>query len=265
MIHIENHLFPSTLEEAAGILSEVPSSQVLGGCGYIRLGNRTISTAIDLSHLGLDSICNSGTAIEIGAMTTLRTIETHELCLKHFGGALSASVANIIGVQLRNSVTIGGSVAGRFAFSDPTAVLLALNCTLRFQDAGEMRLEEFLAQKGLRDILTHIIIPVNNQKAAFTSVRRTATDYAVLNTAVATDEGKWRIVVGARPGRATLVPEAARYLEGNGLDEQSAQKAGEIAANALQFGDNPRATADYRRAICPVIVRRALMEVLHAH
>lgn len=265
MLTIEHHIFPSDLDEAARILTENPASQVLGSCGYIRLGDRTITTAIDLSQLGLDTIVDTGDAIEIGAMASLRAIETHPLCCSLFSGVLPASVASIVGVQFRNCATIGGTVAGRLAFSDPLTALLALNARLRFQLAGEMTLEEYLPGKAMRDILTHILIPTTGQAAAFSSVRRSATDYAVLNTAVARSGEQWRIVVGARPGRAALVPEAAQYLQDNGLDEQSAAAVGELAASHLQFGDNPRASATYRRAVCPVLVRRNLLEIYHAH
>lgn len=61
-----------------------------------------------------------------------------------------------------------------------------------------------------------------------------------------------------------LVPVAAEYLRANGLDAATAREAGNIAAASLQFGDNPRGSESYRKAICPVLVTRALMEVLHA-
>ena len=265
MLTIEHHLFPSDLAEASALLAEKPSSRILGGGCYIRLGNRTITYAIDLSRLGLDTLCDTGEALEIGAMTSLRTIETHPLCCSLFSGVLPVSVSSIIGVQLRNCITIGGAVAGRYAFSDPLAALLALEARVRFHQFGEIALETFLGGKGLRDILTHIIIPKNGQQAAFRSVRRSATDYAVLNTAVSRSDSRWRVVVGSRPGQAVIVPEVADYLKHTELSEESAAAAGEIAASHLQFGDNPRASAAYRRAICPVLVRRALLEVHHAH
>jgi CO/xanthine dehydrogenase FAD-binding subunit len=161
-------------------------------------------------------------------------------------------------------VTIGGTVAGRYPFSDPLAALLALDTRLHFHHHGEMSLEAFLAGQGLKDILVKIIIPKAGQIGAFQSVRRTRTDYAVLNTAVVKTGDEYRIVVGARPGRAVLVPEASDYLRVNVLNATSAREAGNIAAASLQFGDNPRGSSAYRQAICPVLIARALMEVFHA-
>lgn len=264
MLQIENYLHPATLAEAYETLLKVPGSLVLGGCGYIRLGDRTISTAIDLSRLGLDFVRETESTVEIGAMTSLRTVEIDNLCRSLWHGILPDSVKNIVGVQLRNCVTVGGTVAGRYPFSDPLAALLALDARLHFYHQQEIPLERFLAGQGIKDILVKIIIPKHGQIGAFQSVRRSQTDYAVLNAAVAKTGESYRIVVGARPGRATLVPEAAEFLQKNGLNKTTAREAGNIAAATLQFGDNPRGSGEYRKAICPVLVARALMEVQHA-
>ena len=264
MLHIENYLHPSTLAEACDILESEPASVVLGGCGYLRLGARKIGTAIDLSRLGLEYIQETGGTIEIGAMTTLGAIENHPLTANLSGGVLPAAVRNIVGVQLRNCVTIGGTVAGRYPFSDPLTALLALDASLQFVKSGRMPLVEYLHGKGGRDILEKIIIPDDGRLAAFTSVRKAATDYAVLNVAVAKGADSFRVVVGSRPGRAVFAESAAEYLAQHGLDSRTAEMAGAMAAKELQFGDNPRGSAEYRRAICPVLVRRALTEVMHA-
>lgn len=264
MLHIDNFLYASDLAEAYETLESVPGSVVLGGCGYLRLGARSIGTAIDLSRLGLDFIHETDTDVEIGAMTTLRALETTPLVTNRWNGILQHAVENIVGVQLRNCVTIGGTVAGRYPFSDPITALLALDCRLQFFKTGQLSLEEFLAGKGLKDILHKIIIPKNGQIAAFTSIRKSKTDYAVLNVAAAKTNTTYRIIVGSRPGRAINVIEAAAYLEENGLSPDTAQKAGAIAAEILQFGDNPRGSGEYRKAVCPVLIARALTEVMHA-
>jgi CO/xanthine dehydrogenase FAD-binding subunit len=72
------------------------------------------------------------------------------------------------------------------------------------------------------------------------------------------------VVVGSRPGRARRSPTAETHLADRGLDPITAAEAGRLAATELPFGDNPRAGAAYRQAVCPVLVQRALLEVLHA-
>jgi probable selenate reductase FAD-binding subunit len=264
MLQIENHLYASDLDEAYDTLHSVSGSVVLGGCGYLKLGSRKITTAIDLSKLNLDYIQKSEDFIEIGAMTTLRSLETDTQVTSSWNNVLGCAVRDIVGVQLRNGVTIGGSVAGRYAFSDPLTALMALDAELVFFNRGQMSLESFLEQDKLKDILVKIILPADGRMAAFTSIRKSKTDYAVINCCVSKKDDSFRIVVGSRPGRAMRVREAERYLQQHGLDDLSAKQAGRIAAENLTFGNNQRGSSEYREAVCPVLVERALMEVNHA-
>lgn len=262
MLQMDNFLNASDLSEAYDTLLSVPGSVVLGGCGYLRLGARSISTAIDLSRLDLDFVRETEGVVEIGAMTTLRTLETDLLSSSLAGGVLQTAVKNIVGVQLRNCVTIGGTVAGRYPFSDPITALMALDTQLMFYKNGQVSLEQYLAGKDYKDILEKIIIPKDRRIAAFTSIRKAKTDFAVLNVAVSKKEDAYRIIVGSRPGRAINASTAAEFLTQNGLDDVTAKEAGRLAAESLRFGDNPRGSGLYRKAVCPVLIERALKEVI---
>lgn len=264
MLEIENIVFPESLDEALATVREVTGSVVLGGCGYLRLGSRKIGTAIDLSRLEMDTITESVTGVEIGAMVSLRDLETNRITAQLAGGVIARSVENIVGIQLRKCVTIGGSVAGRYPFSDPITALMALDAELLFHGHGRISLQEYLSGKGLRDILVKIIIPKREWSASFTSVRKSATDYAVLNCAVSRSGEEYRVVVGSRPNRALRVESAEKFLTENSLTVETAGEAGQVAADNLQFGDNPRGSGEYRKKICPVLVKRALLEVLNA-
>lgn len=261
MLQINKLVCPSDLEEAYMVFSGDSKSVILGGCGYLRLAKRTIDTAIDLTGLDLDFIKKSDGRIEIGAMTTLRQIETSPETRTPENCMLADSIKNIVGVQLRNSVTIGGTVAGRYPFSDPITALVALDTRVELYHHGEMALVDYLASKGLRDIVVKIIVPDDDRAGAFASIRKSATDYAALNCAVSRRGGEYRIVVGSRPGKAARALEAEQFLEKNGADSESMKRAGELAAEALTFGDNPRGSGSYRKAICPVLIGRALAEV----
>jgi CO/xanthine dehydrogenase FAD-binding subunit len=262
MLQMDNFLYASDLAEAYDTLVSVPGSVVLGGCGYLRLGARSITTAIDLSQLDLDFVRETESTIEIGAMTTLRTLETDPLSSSLANGVLKSGVKNIVGVQLRNCVTIGGTVAGRYPFSDPLTALMALDTQLIFHKLGQISLEEFLAGKDYKDILEKIIIPKDGRVAFFHSIRKAKTDFAVLNVAVAKKADDFRIIVGSRPGRAMNSIAAAEFLTKNGLDRVTAAEAGRLAAEELRFGDNPRGSGQYRKAVCPILIQRALAEVI---
>ncbi len=164
-------------------------------------------------------------------------------------------------MQLRNCVTIGGTVVGRYPFSDPITALMALDTQLMFYKHGLISLEQYLSGKDFKDVLEKIIIPKDGRVAAFTSIRKAKTDFAVLNVAVSKKEDAYRIIVGSRPGRAMHAITAAEFLTQNGLDDATAQEAGRLAAESLRFGDNPRGSGQYRKAVCSVLIERALKEV----
>ena len=123
-----------------------------------------------------------------------------------------------------------------------------------------------------------VTIPAGEACGAYTSMRKTRTDFAVLNAAAvrrlpdgsgrkggaarAANGGSWRIAVGARPGAAQLCPKAAEVL---GVEpkptRELAEEAGRAAAAELSFGSDVRGSGEYRKQICEVLIRRVIEEV----
>lgn len=262
MLEIENYLFPENLDEAYTTLQNTPGAVILGGCGYIRLGSRKIGTAVDLSRLGLDSTNETSDTIEIGAMCSLRKFETEPLLAEFCNGLLQNSVKNIVGIQLRSCVTIGGTIAGRYPFSDPITALMALEATIELHNHGILPLKEYLHGKAIKDIVTRIIIPKRSATGAFVSVRKSTTDYAVLNAAVVKADQTFKVIVGSRPGKAVDIPAIEDFLQNNEFNQNSITKAAKLSTGNVELGDNPRGSRAYREAICPVLIRRALQKIL---
>lgn len=257
MFQIEKIHRAESLSDAYQVLTNDPKSVVLGGCGYLRMGNKQISTAIDLSNLSLDFIRETDTHLELGAMTTFRQIETGSETDRFFNGILPVAVKDIIGVQLRNSVTIGGSVAGRFPFSDMLTALVSLNASVVLVETGEVPIANFLAGKSVRDVVEKIVIPKNIESAGYARFCQSKTDYAILNSAITKIDGKVKVVVGARPKVAAVAVNASAYLTENGFTPESIAEAGKLAAVELTFGDNFRGSEAYRKSLCPVLIKRA--------
>lgn len=258
MLTIDTYLRPETLEEAYAALQK-KNSAVLGGMMWMRLGNRRIGTAIDLSALGLDQIEDTGDIWKIGAYTTLRTLETHCELHKEFHGVLRDSVSSIVGVQFRNLATVGGSIFGRYGFSDIVTTFLALGASVEFYHHGTVTLEEFCGMGNMHDILTHICIPKSPSAASYKSQRNTATDFPVLNTCAVLRDNTITVTVGARPLRA--VPYHFCIDTAGHADELAASIAGQIADDTV-FASNTRASAEYRKHLCNVLVRRAVLDIL---
>ena len=76
---------PKNLKTALEILKKDPKSVILGGTTFLRISDKNYSTGIDLSALGLKYIKEVGDQIEIGAYTSLRTLETDPIINKYFG------------------------------------------------------------------------------------------------------------------------------------------------------------------------------------
>jgi CO/xanthine dehydrogenase FAD-binding subunit len=249
------------MEEAYETLIKNKNNAILGGTAYIKMGNRHLNTAIDLSSLDLDFIREEGDNIEIGAMATFRAIETNDILKSNFNGLVALSVKDIVGVQLRNVVTAGATVFSKYGFSDFIPALLALDTKVVLFKRGEVSLEEFLQSDTEQDILEKIVIKKRPLKASFQTIRRSKSDYAILNVVVSKTDGDLKIAVGARPGRAVLAKNTMEILKNKELTTENIHMACETVAEELVFGDNMRATGKYRKAICKVMLKRALMEV----
>ena len=116
----------ASLEEAWQLNQKRPN-RVMGGMLWMRLSKGNVATMIDLSALGLDKIEESDTEFSIGAMVTLRQLELHEGIAAYTNGAMKEALRHIVGVQFRNLATVGGSVFGRFGFSDVLTILMVLD------------------------------------------------------------------------------------------------------------------------------------------
>lgn len=262
MFTVMNLVQPETLEEAYSILASRKNNTVLGGCAFLRMTSKKIGTAIELSKLNLDYIKEVDDYIEIGATTNFRELEVNELINRYFNGVLGQAVKDIIGVQFRNVVTIGATVFSKYGFSDLIPALLALDTEVELFKGGRMSLEEFLNKPYEKDILTKILIKKNQRKAIYKNLRNSVSDYPILNVVVSELDNKWTVVVGARPFRAKIAKMACEELNKGNLNDEDIHKAASIAAEELSFGSNMRGSAEYRKSICQVLIKRAIKEVL---
>ena len=157
MLKIKSYVKVNSIEEAYE-LNQKKTAIVLGGMVWLKMGNRNISTAIDLSGLGLAGIQETDEEFVIGCMTTLRELETDKRLNEYTQGAVRESVRHIVGVQFRNCATVGGSIWGRYGFSDVLTMFLGMDTWVELHDAGKIPLTEFVDRKKDNDILVNIIV-----------------------------------------------------------------------------------------------------------
>ena len=244
MITFKNYVRAQSLEEAY-TLNQSRRNKIIGGMVWLKMTKLNLNTAIDLCALHLDTIEETDTEFSIGCMVTLRQMETHQGLDAYTCGAFKKAVQDIVGVQFRNCATIGGSVFGRFGFSDVLTVLLSMDCHVELYKGGIVPLEEFAAMKRDNDILVRIIIKKAPAKFSYEAMRAQRTDFPALTVAAST---LGKLVVGARPMKAMVVP----------FEGCDCAAIAEKAAEAVPTAKNLRGGKEYRTHLVKVLTRRAL-------
>ena len=244
----------SSLEEAYKLVKESPRNKIVAGGLWLKKGGADVDTLIDLSNLGLNKIEDKIDYVEVGAMVTQREFEQSDLVPKMARDAVKA----IMGPGFRNVATIGGSVYGKYGFSDVVTGLLGYKVDLVFYPEAVVSLLDYVKKPGFYDgILTHVRIYKEDLNAFFKKVGITALDYPILNVAV-TKGKEYRVVVGSRPLVASRCEKCEAYLNEGGKDFA---KAAEIAVEELKFGDSIATKGEYRKQLALTYVRRGLEEV----
>lgn len=276
MFYYNQYVRAQSLDEAYELYQK-KTNFVLGGMLWLKMKNKTLGTAIDLCDLGLEQIDEDENEFRIGAYATLRQIETHEALNAYTHGAIAESVRHIVGVQFRNVATVGGSIWGRFGFSDVMTIFRALGAKVQLHKAGIMDLDEFAAlPRTTRDVLVSVIVPKNAKGVVYLSQRNQSTDFPVLTCAVANRSGRYVAVIGASPYMAEPVWDEEGILDGiadakidgnaaltdNSETNAKIDKFAEYVAEHIRFGSNIRAGAEYRERICRVLTRRAVTQSL---
>ncbi len=238
MISFEHYVRPSSPEEAYE-LALSPKNIVGGGMMWLHLSEIAYDTFIDLCDLHLDEIREEEECFRIGSMVSLSALENYEPFTRYFGTAFRDALKHIVGVQFRNSATIGGSVCARLGFSDVITLLLVLDAELQFHKQGSLSLKDFISRPNAKDILLEVRIPKKKMSVRYESIRRTYTDIPVLTVCAVRKDDSLSFSVGSRPGIAKLygvevVPE---------------------------FGSNPRGSKEYREQVFTVLKQRILKEM----
>lgn len=251
MIKINNYVKVKSLEEAYE-LNQKKENRIVGGMMWMRMSKGRMQTAIDLSELGLNEIEETEEEFRVGCMCSLRQLELHEGMNTYFNGAVRESVRHIVGTQFRNQATVGGSIFGRFGFSDVLTCFLALDTYVELFKGGIVPLCEFVNMERDRDILVRLIIKKDGREAAYLSERMSSTDFPILACAAAIKEGRAYISLGARPMKAELfVPDEI-------VTEENVEDVARKAAEAIRFSSNMRGSEQYREHLAKVLVKRDL-------
>ena len=259
----EEYVRPKSIEKAYELLNTNKNSAILGGGMFLRLSPKNYKLLIDVCDLGLKYINEGKDYIEIGSMTTFADMEKSEIIKKLSNGVLIHSIRDIVGKQMRNMVTVGGTVNGRYGFSEFLTALLCLDTKVILHKSGEMPLGNYLSKKDnkQKDIIEKILVNKESRRAKFLTLKNSYGDFPILCVAVSKNKGDFKISVGARPGVASLAVKTEEYLKSRELNERVIDEAIKLIPLELVFGSDYRASKGYREEVGKVLVRRCLMEV----
>ena len=266
-----------SVEEAIELLARYGEDAKLLAGGqsllpFMKLRFARPSALVDIGRISeLSYVRDDGDAVALGALLT-HNQANHEALLADACPLLAHAAGEVGDPQVRHMGTVGGSVAHADPASDIPAVLVALDADLVLRGEGGERSvaardffrSAFETELGPQEVLTEIRVAKRPSAGwSYVKFHPRAQDWAIVGVAALVERGDGGIGsasvtltnMGATPVRATSV-EAA-LTEGEDVASAAAR-----AAEGTSPVSDPFASAEYRRYLAPVLVRRALEEAL---
>lgn len=275
-----SYAVPTTLAEAVGLLTEHAEAEprvLAGGQSLIPLMNFRLAKPgylIDLRNVaGLSGIRREGDVLVIGAMTRMSELErSHEVAVA--APLLAEAVGLVAHAPVRNSGTIGGSLAHADPVAELPAVALASDAELvaagpagsRRIPAAEFLRGPFSTDLAPDEILTEVRLPVWPGGHAFVEFSRIHANFAVVGVAALVDLDGGRIrraalaLTGVAP-TAIRATAAERVLAGTAASaavEGGAAAAAEAAVEGLAPAGDLHASPQTRIALARSYLRRGI-------
>ena len=262
----------SSAEEAIHLLGEHGDDAKLlaGGHSLLPLMKLRLATPAMLIDVGrltdLSYIRDGGDHVAIGALTRHRDVETSAV-LRDEVPLLAHAASHVGDPQVRHRGTLGGTLAHGDPASDLPAVVLALGATLVARGpAGEREIAATDFFRGFLEtalqpdeLLTEVRVPKTGSNGwSFQKFNRRAQDWAIVGVAaVRTGDGNGAGIALVNMGSVPLRASAVEAALASGA---SAADAASAAAEGLDPPADLHASAEYRRHLAQVLVRRALEE-----
>ena len=246
---------PATLPEAVALLDNEDTRVFSGGTALMlmmKAGVLRPKRLVTLRRLGLDRI-ESGAALRVGAMTTLRALEKSEV-VKRGWPVITKMLRTLSNVRVRNVATVGGALAHADPHMDLPPLLAALGARVGVQGKQGTRtvpVEDLYAgylETTLKpgELITHVEVPASGSKRAayLKCTTRSADDWPAVGVAVVLGQEE-RIFVSAATDRPTRI--------GSEKDIASLSIEGDL-----------HGSAEYKRQLLKVYLKRAVHEARNA-
>jgi carbon-monoxide dehydrogenase medium subunit len=273
---------PSTLDEALSLLAQhAGEAKILAGgqslIPAMRFRLAMPPILIDINRLGdLRYVVERGDHLAIGAMTREHSLEDSPVVRSSYP-LLHDTAAVIADPLVRNQATVGGNIAHADPANDHPATMLAYGATVVAKGRGGERkiaIDDFfvgLFENAMKDdeILTEIRIPKPGPHSggAYTKLERKVGDYAISAAAVQLRLDGNRIAE-ARIGltNVSAVPMRAKNAEaelaGKTIGDSVIEAAGKAAAAECDPSPDLRGSAEYKRDVTRVMVKRSIHKAI---
>jgi carbon-monoxide dehydrogenase medium subunit len=254
-----------SVDEAVELLGSDEEAKILAGghslIPLMRLRFARPALLVDIGRLDdLRYVRRDDGHIAIGALTRHAQLAA-DPALAQGCAPIASAAAHVGDPQVRHRGTIGGSVAHGDPASDLATIMLTLDADLVVRGPGGERTVAatdfftgmFTTALGQQDVLTEIRVPAVAGGTYLKHTRRTQ-DWATVGVAAARVDGRLQVGLtnmGTTPLRARSVEEAV-------AGGASPAQAAELAADGTAPRSDVSASADYRRHLARVLVRRAL-------
>jgi carbon-monoxide dehydrogenase medium subunit len=276
---------PKTVEESLSLLSQYKAEAkiIAGGQSMLvimRQGLIAPEYVVDIKGISaLDYLTyDEREGLKIGALTTHRAIEKSPIIQKHFK-VLSEMETNLATIQTRNWGTIGGNLCHGDPAGDPVPVLTILDAKLKLKSLSG---ERIVAMEGFSkdilevdlepdEMLVEIQVPVPREHTgvAHEKLMVMQGDAGIVGAAasITLRSGNGicedaRIVLSNAASIPLRAKEAERCLIGKAINEDLITEAGEVASKEADPPSDIHASAEYRREMVKVFVKRVAKRAL---
>ena len=276
-----SYLEPSNLDEALGLLAEHGDAAKLiaGGTGLVNfMKQRLVRPRFVIGLRALRSLADvrEDGGLAIGALATLQSLATSQL-VRRAAPLLAEACGHVATVRIRCMATIGGAMAHADPNLDTPPALIAMDGRIvALSPRGERTIPSdgfftgyYTSVLAPDEIVTGIVIPRQpaGSGAAFCKfLPATQDDYATVSVAARIALNGDGAIAEARIalGAAAMVPVRARAVEaalaGKAADDEAIREASSLVLETIDPIADFRGSAEYKRKMAVVHVRRALAE-----
>jgi carbon-monoxide dehydrogenase medium subunit len=270
---------PQSLDEAVSLLRQGgDDAKVLAGgqslLPMMKLRFASPELLVDINNVpGLDyHRADADGSLRIGALCRHADLEFSDL-LKGSQPTMAAAAPMIADPLVRNRGTLVGSLCHADPQGDWASVMLALGGSVVAQGPAGRRsipLADFVTGPfqnvlGYDEIAVEAVVPAAKgaRSGGYLKLERRVGDFATVGVAVAVETSgdlvtRAGIALTGVGGQTINAAEAAAALTGKPLSADSIAEAAELAASAAQPRSDHRGSAEYKRQMVRVFVKRIL-------